>query len=346
MMRSRLLAIVLLLVLILVGGYTAWWFHLADRLASRVDGWIADGKPAGITVQPGAVSRAGFPFQVALRFDKPVIAHEDPAVRWTWRSDALTVAVSPFRPGRVTLASVGTSEVALSRAPLPAAGMAAVNGAIAWQAAQTVLDCDDGHVRALRSVLRDVTLRDNDDKGRHVGFGTLILERGDAPARAGRAEVSVALRGENIRNFGMAPGAGDEPVTLFAMAGTMTKPAPKPDWRAALGQWRDGGGTLDLASVRMVWGPVRVSGSGTLSLDEAMRPIGAFAIRINGYNWMLDQMVAQHLINTSTAELARAALQGLMEEKGNADGVPLPLRMQAGKSWLGPQAIGTVKPVL
>jgi hypothetical protein len=345
MTRNRLLTIVACLI-VLVAAYTGLWFWEAGQLASRVDGLIAAGPRAGITVEHGAVSRGGYPLQVALHYRQPVVTHTEPALKWTWRSDELVVAISPFHFNQARLQSRGASRIAYTRAALPAAGMPKVEGSIAWDAASTTTEYESGRVRSTRSVLRNVVTARSDDGGRHVQWGSLVLSAAPAPAGNGPPQLAVGLWGQGIRNTTLAPGGGGEPVSLLELAGTVTLPPVMPNWRNALVKWRDDGGTLDLTTMRLAWGPVRVSGSGTLSLDELMRPIGAFSIRAKGYNWWINQLMAAGKINSTNADLARAALHGLDEEKGNADGVPLPIRVQAGHVWLGPQEVGDVRPVL
>ncbi len=345
MTRNRLPMIVACLI-VLVAAYTGLWYWEAGQLASRVDGLIAAGHPVGITVEHGAVSRAGYPLQVALHYHQPVVTHTEPALNWTWRSDELVVAISPFHFNQARLQSEGASRITYTRAALPAAGMPKVDGSITWDAASTTADYDRGRVRSIRTVLRNVVTIRSDDGGRHKETETLILQVAPLAASGGAPQLAVGLRGEGIRNAELAPGAGGDTVSLLELAGTMTTPTPMPNWRNALIKWRDDGGTLDLTTMRMAWGPVRLTGSGTLSLDELMRPIGAFSIRVKGYNWLLNQLTAAGKMNPATADLARSALQGLDEEKGNADGVPLPIRMQAGHVWMGPQAIGDARPVL
>jgi hypothetical protein len=346
MTRNRLPVIVACLI-VLVAAYTGFWYWAAGQLSSRVDGLIAAAPRVGITVEHGAVSRAGYPLQVALHYHQPVVTHAEPALDWTWRSDELVVAVSPFHLNQARLQSKGASRITYTRAALPAAGMPKVDGSITWDAASTTTDYDRGRVSSIRSVLRNVVTTRSDDGGRHVQYQSLILQAGPWPAAGGGApQLAVGLRGEGMRNTEPAPGAGDNTVSLLELAGTVTTPTPMPNWRNALIKWRDDGGTLDLTTMRMAWGPVRLTGSGTLSLDELMRPIGAFSIRVKGYNWLLNQLTAAGKISATNADMARAALRGLDEEKGNADGVPLPIRMQSGHVWMGPQAIGDARPVL
>lgn len=348
MTRNRLLTIVACLIL-LVAAYTGLWFWEAGQLASRVDGLVAAAPRAGITVEHGAVSRGGYPLQVALHYQKPVLTHAEPALQWTWRSDELVVAISPFHFNQARLQSRGASRITYIRAARPAAGTPKLEGGITWGAASTTADYDGGRLRSIRTVLRDIVTTRSDDGGHPKKTETLILLAGPslaAPNNAAAPLLKVGLRGEGIRDAAAAPGAGNDPVSLLELAGAVTVPPLMPNWYKALAAWRDGGGTLDLTTMRMHWGPVRVTGSGTLSLDDLMRPIGAFSIRAKGYNWWLNQLVAQGKMNIANADLARGALRGLDEEKGNADGVPLPIRMQSGRVWLGPQAVGDARPVL
>jgi hypothetical protein len=73
--------------------------------------------------------------------------------------------------------------------------------------------------------------------------------------------------------------------------------------------------------------------------------MGAFSLRIAGYNWLIDQFVSSGKLNPSYGDLARSALAALAQEKGNQDGVPVAIRIQSGRVFLGPVRVAKVEPL-
>jgi hypothetical protein len=119
----------------------------------------------------------------------------------------------------------------------------------------------------------------------------------------------------------------------FAVKGTI----PRGPRAAALAAWRDDGGTLEVPSFEIAWGQLGMTASGTLSLDEAMQPLGALTARIAGYNEVIDAMVSAKTIKSGDAQFAKIGL-GLLARPG-ADGKPVldaPITLQNGFLFIGP----------
>jgi hypothetical protein len=102
--------------------------------------------------------------------------------------------------------------------------------------------------------------------------------------------------------------------------------APVP-WATA---WRDGGGSVQLQRVSVDWGPLHVSGSATLALDEQLQPMGAGISHLAGYGATLDALAAGGTLSRSAATAAKAVLSLLANapvDDETAD-VEVPLTLQ------------------
>jgi hypothetical protein len=142
----------------------------------------------------------------------------------------------------------------------------------------------------------------------------------------------------------VASGLGGR-VDVVDVAGILRGPFPDAPPRQAARDWRDGGGVLDVSHMRLVWGPVRAIATGTLTLDSALRPFGVFAVRVAGYDKAIDALVARRRIGPNDAGLLKSFLGVLAAQKGDRNGVPLPLHVQNGRVWLGPKAVADVGPL-
>jgi hypothetical protein len=113
---------------------------------------------------------------------------------------------------------------------------------------------------------------------------------------------------------------------------------------AGLTAWRDIGGTIDLARFEIVWGPVRLVGDGTMALDSALQPAGAFTARISGLAEILTAMENAGMIDARTAALARITLAVLTRpsEDGGPPAAHVPLTIQNRTLSVGPVALMTL----
>ncbi len=115
------------------------------------------------------------------------------------------------------------------------------------------------------------------------------------------------------------------------MDGALNGPVPvgrTPAERAAA--WRDGGGSLEVRHLALVWGPLDLTGSATLALDEQLQPMGAASARVVGYAETLDSLAAHAAISRSAATAAKAVLSLLANspDDGSPPDVEVPLTLQ------------------
>jgi hypothetical protein len=131
------------------------------------------------------------------------------------------------------------------------------------------------------------------------------------------------------------------PLDELALAITVRGPVPATPPRQAAIAWRDAGGTADIDQFTLRSGPLTIIGSGTAALDGELQPEGAFSLAIEDYRALLDALVAAGRLRHSAADVAGLALS--LVAKPGPDGKPeitTPLRMQNGRLFLGPLAIG------
>ena len=94
--------------------------------------------------------------------------------------------------------------------------------------------------------------------------------------------------------------------------------------------WRDGGGTFEVQHAALQWGPLDLTGSATLALDDHLQPMGAATAKVRGYVATLDALAGARLIPPQAAMAAKAVL-GLMAhtpQDGGPPEVEVPLTLQ------------------
>ena len=105
-----------------------------------------------------------------------------------------------------------------------------------------------------------------------------------------------------------------------------------------LARWRDAGGTLELADFTLVWGPLRIAGDGTLAVDDALQPVGAFTAQIAGLDRLIDLLEKSGQMRRQQAAIARIALAVLPRAPANG-GPPqarVPVSIQNRQLSIGP----------
>ena len=105
--------------------------------------------------------------------------------------------------------------------------------------------------------------------------------------------------------------------------------------------WRDAGGTIELDNLRLKWGALGATATGTMALDPELQLIGAFSGAIQGYDTILTALVESGRMRATDAGLARIALS-LLARPG-PDGKPeikTAFTIQNGQMFLGPAKLG------
>ena len=152
------------------------------------------------------------------------------------------------------------------------------------------------------------------------------------PAAAqGEPALGVNLAAADIALPGGPAWALGPTIASIGLDGMLTGPLPRaPDLTTRATGWRNGGGTLELRRVAVEWGPLDLSASATLALDDRMQPMGAGTARIVGEAETLDALAAANAIAPRAALAAKAVL-GLMAHAppdGGPPQVDVPLTLQ------------------
>ena len=103
--------------------------------------------------------------------------------------------------------------------------------------------------------------------------------------------------------------------------------------------------TLELRSVAAKWGPLGLTGDGTLALDKEMQPVVALSLAISGFAETLDALVASGLVDQKKAGLPRVILGALARNNNGTTSIKAPLTIQDGFLLIGPVKLLPVPPI-
>jgi hypothetical protein len=150
-------------------------------------------------------------------------------------------------------------------------------------------------------------------------------------AQSGAPAVTFSLQAEAVGPpAGIARLLGPR-IANLEVDGALNGPVPAghtPAEQAAA--WRDGGGSLEVRRLALVWGPLDLTASATLAFDDQLQPMGAGSARLVGYAETLDALAAHAVISRSAATASKAVLSLMAHnpEDGSPPDVEVPLTLQ------------------
>ncbi|MSP88211.1 MAG: DUF2125 domain-containing protein [Alphaproteobacteria bacterium] len=341
MTLHRWLSAVGALLLALAAATIVYWFVATDRLRAGLDQWAAQRLAEGYVVSYGQPLVGGFPFNIRVVVADPQIAAPDSA--WSWRGTALQIEtrlwnlrVVTFQlPGRHEFAHTSFAQPIVARAD-PAGGWATIGHD--GRVIEATLDCTRLEI----------------DFGQRLGQATAGRAelwvrprlRRDAPDEPlPPLEVAVTLREVTLPTSLEGPLGRQMPLlaTSISIAGKL----PQAINRAALAQWRDQSGTVELLDAKLRWGPLNLKGSGTVTIDEDMRPLGAATVELRGFNETVQRLVEAGAVKKQAGTMAQLVL-GVLAKPATSGGEPVlsvPLTAQDGFLSLGPIKLLPVLPL-
>jgi hypothetical protein len=337
-------------VLVGIAAYTVFWFHVKAEVQVNIAGWMEDRRDAGDTVRYDSLDIAGYPFRIEVTATNPRFGRVQDGGSWTIDGHSLRVIAAPWNLGHIVAYQEGPFEIRY-HAPRPdgpdrvieLTGMSDAAGASAvWK--NRTWDHADLEFSGLSLTAKGSTVPLTVG---HLEFHVRLLHP-DEPAQPGGLvqpeRTEYALEAMDLA----FPGATEEPFgrTIQDLSTVLEVHGDKPLGRtvAEIEAWRDAGGTVDVNSLALDWGPLQVQINGSLALDENNRPMGALTAKFTNYDKLIDALSATK--PGERPELKRF-LEGLMKSTGQPqDTLTLPFSMQDGALYLGPVAVTTLPPLI
>lgn len=314
--------------------YVGYWYYAAGQLRDGVLAWIETRRTDGMVVTYQRLDIGGFPGRLTLRLEKPNLSSPQAPTPWGWEAVSVQAVMRPWSPGRVRVDAAG--------------------GHAAWLGTGTDLTTLQGHaakadgalvfrggtLSALTVSLADVELA-------AAGGNTIWkLNRGrldltGMPERREDGQKDIALDARLQLGGLRVPDTLDLPLgseieRLELNAGVLGTLGGGP-MIPVLGAWRDNGGTVEIRRLGAVYGPLDMNADGTLALDAALQPIGAFTARIGGFFETVDALRERGIIRARDAVTAKMVLGVLAGRSGDGQGrLTIPLTIQDQTLFAGP----------
>jgi hypothetical protein len=311
--------------LVLLVAHFAYWRLVQRQLVAGYTAWADGARAAGWTVDAGSTVSGGWPLAAELRVANLVVSGGQKIVPGgvAWRSPLVTLRVGLQDPRNLEVVAEGQQHLRLGNLPDIALTAEQLQATLLLQADGPPRDLDllVSHLeadvmpkRAAAGRLRIGLLQGHSDlvvpPGSSAGFScsTEALELPEAVKwPLGSRISSLALDG--------------------AISGALGRGGSQAEWAAA---WRDSGGSLEVHRLAVGWGPLGVSATATLALDDQLQPMGAGTARLIGYAAALDALADNGTVSRSAVIAAKAVLSLLAPTPGDGEPteVEVPLTLQ------------------
>jgi hypothetical protein len=303
---------------------TVLWRVAVGRLESGFDAWAAGSRASNATVTRGKAVPGGWPFAATLQIRNVTISGGETlapdGVRWF--APSVMLRLSPLHPKSMEIEALGEQHLRVGAGP-----EAVLTGTRLMVIASLESSDRAGTVDILADrpkLVSGLAWTASADRIRVHAEMPAPGQSGDAGWKFAFSAEAIALP-EPVRwPLGSSIARLDFDGTIEGPIAAAQSPAA---WATA---WRDGGGSLQLQNLVLNWGPLSVTASATLALDDQLQPMGAGTSRVAGYAATLDALAGSGALSRSAATAAKAVLSLLAGPPGDGDpdDVDVPLTLQ------------------
>jgi hypothetical protein len=335
--RTKILAVFAVLI-VLIGGYAAYWFYIAAQLEKGIDDWAAAQRQAGLTVAFERTPVRGFPFDFQATFRAPHIAGAVSGQTFDWRGADIEAKVSPFDLHAMTLDGPGRHVL-----DLPSGPVALEAGGFSVQ----LRFGRDGMLSGASAQFSDARLLLPEGKDVATSAAEISVTAAPAPPKSDSEPLIQATL--NAKDLQLPRGVAlltEDPLTDVQLAGTIKGPMPVAPLRDALAAWRDAGGTVEISSFAGAQATLSLAGSATIALDQDLQPVVAANVKARGLADTIDLLASQRRIYPEDALKMKLFVKGAERDApGGYKEVATGITIQSGYLSWGPFKLARVPPI-
>tara|TARA_R110002095_G_scaffold35504_1_gene33443 strand:+ start:4939 stop:5964 length:1026 start_codon:yes stop_codon:yes gene_type:complete len=296
-----------LALLVFLGGYTYLWYLAANKLEMAVIDQVTVLEEKGYRVAYGAIRVKGFPLRINLEIDDPLIEAPGPVAASLSITGTLHGYASIFAPTAVDFSADQGVEIKTAllgednNTVLRAAGLTA-QMPLPKPFQDFKVTFQNPHIGAVdvtaNSLSLGLKLHENDRALDLYTFEMIEIDPG---------KQLVSSFPQVIKNL----------KAQLSLKGKVRVDVPL---ETALANWYESEGTIDIGTLSMEWGDLKVDLEGTFALDQALQPLAAFSAEIYGLNEILTKLSELGFIHENILPLLKASLNFLKESKKNDKG--------------------------
>ena len=337
--RPKLMLIGLVVLLALggaAGGYSWYWYRLADGVVDGLNIWLGQRRAEGFQAEAGPIEVSGYPFDIVATLGRAVLGRSG-AGAWRWRGRDIEVRLSPLEPRHIRLGTTAAQTLQFSNSR----GQDKTLRAKADRSEGLIELGQDGRLARLQGDFRILGLSGSALPG---------------PLAARRLKLDIQPRGP-AQNYALAlslqadalhlpkntdPVLGDI-VEIARLDATISGPPPRNWSKTAVSAWRDDGGTIEISRGRLKWGSLDTTALGTLALDQELRPLFSATGGVKDY---VETITAYKKAGFITPLNAAALTIALNLQRRDAEGrISIAVSGQNGVLRVGPLAVARLEPI-
>jgi hypothetical protein len=309
---------------VLLGAHFAYWSFVQHQLAQAYGQWVAQARAAGWTMTVGSSTEGGWPLAGQLQLSNVSLMGGGAMLPGgiQWRSNSITLRAGLTDPRSLDVIAEGEQHLRIGRSP--------------------DIPISANQLQATLSLQPDSPPRDVDVLVRQLVAGVMPDRQAAGQLKIGLLQGHADLVATGVSTaFSSSIEAVELPTAIKwplgprlsslaldgALSGTLGVGATPSQEAAA---WRDSGGSLDIRRLAVGWGPLGVSATATLALDDQLQPMGAGNARLVGYAAALDSLADNGTLSRSAVIAAKAVLSLLAPTPGDGEPseVEVPLTLQ------------------
>jgi hypothetical protein len=326
------------LIAVAAAGYSGYWFFLADQAEAAIEAQVAAWHDDGLAVSYDESRVYGYPYRLSSEFIGFAFDQSGDAA-WRWRGEQLTIHGQPWNLGHYIAVLDGTNHIDWES---PVGAVRLVSEAESARASLLLDDRNQARQASIETTALTVRT-DEETASVSVDLAQIHARRPEADPTA--LEAALLLEGITLPD-GAGGALGDE-IRHLSFDGGASGPVPDQFDTASLVAWRDNGGVIDTRALTIDWGPLHIDTAGALSLDEHLRPQGAFTARIVGHDVLIKILRDNGTISKNVAKALRFtfALLTVRPDDGGPPVLTVPITIQDGWLSAGPIPVLQVAPV-
>jgi len=331
-LRKRLTIAALILAALALAAWTTAWWIVAGAVERGILAWADAQRAQGGIVEYRDLAVGGFPLKVRATAGDVRVA----ARGLDWRGKGVVAEAPLWQPSRIEVTLPGDQRLEVTPKGGPALDIATGNGGVG-----SVL-VDKGKPLEGTFTFSGVTLAP-DTPGRPTfkaaGLDVALTQPAEPPADHQQTGLGLTLTAHELALPGAPPALGSvvrRATTALRVQGR--PPQIDPDSLAA---WSRDGGTVEVDSAMLDWGPLKLALNGTLALDNELQPLAAMTAEVRGAQQVLAAM--QDQLKPNEVNVARSVVALLARPDENGEPViKAPVTVQQRGLFVGPLKVAAV----
>lgn len=327
-------AIPILVLLALFGGWSAIWYEGSRRAEAQLGEWLERQAVAGRHYDCAERSVGGYPFRIELDCLGPTADIDDGGRRMRVSAARLHAVAMVWRPDHVIVGMDGPLRIEdPDRGGNPATVLEAQ-----WSSLQSSLRAPGGRIVRIDLVVDDPRLSAEPGLVGPGAFNVATASRFEfhqRPGEGAEADADVALRADGlVLAYDDEPGTEAVDVTLLARLVGMPSPMPR-DVAAFVAAWRGNAGSVEVVDLRAAQGDSVIRAEGRIEPDAQGRPEGTITVTLAGPD-VATPGAAGAFGGVAPILAAALRLGGRTAEIDGRQGVAGDIKMDDGRVRFGP----------